>query len=284
MRLDFLFCFKAASLKAMFLGLTACVALGCGGKGKKDWGEGPDLPQVSNLKERRDKLVPLLESAEQEKASLVAKLREAGVSKSSDLKNNPAAQRLASALQKVSGNIKNLQTEIARVDEALALTVSLERLNEQKKVAVSDEELSALAVASNQDLPPTANDPAHLEAILSKELGSKKRTDPSDARAKQLVGKWLAEPGDREQYVVEFAPWGIVTGTKSHSYTDGSRSNFVETGRYSLDGSTLIITEVGSRGKTIQREVEFLTNNELLVTKPTEGGFYSLYGRLRRIK
>lgn len=234
-------------------------------------------PQVAKLEERRERLVPLLEKAEDEKADLVAKLREAGVTKSSDLKNNPVAQRYAAALQKVSHDIAGIQAEIGRLDEAVTHAKALKRRADQEKVRITDEELAALTVGSGQDLPLTATDPANLDALLAKELTG---TPSPPSSRKSLVGKWKIEKGEVDG-TVEFTAGGTVLFTWFHT---GLKKDWVQTGKYTLTRSTLKITEAGDYGSESQRQIEFLSNDELLVAKQSGLGFTWLFGRLKRIQ
>jgi len=233
-------------------------------------------PQVARLEEWRERLVPLLEKAEYEKADLVAKLREAGVTKASDLKSNPVAQRYAAALQKVSHDIAGIQAEIGRLDEAITHAKALKRRVDQEKVRITDEVLAALTVGSGQDLPLTATDPTNLDALLAKELSG--TTSPSSSR-KSLVGKWKIEKGEVDG-TVEFTAGGTVLFTWFHT---GLKKDWVETGKYTLTRSTLKITEAGDYGSESQRQIEFLSNDELLVAKQSGLGFTWLFGRLKRI-
>lgn len=234
-------------------------------------------PQVAKLEERRERLVPLLEKAEDEKADLVAKLREAGVTKASDLKDNSVAQRYAAALQKVSHDIAGIQAEIGRLDEAITHAKALKRRAEQDTVRITDEELAALTVGSGQDLPLTATDPANLDALLAKELSG---TPSPPSSRKSLVGKWKIEKGEVDG-TVEFTAGGTVLFTWFHT---GLKKDWVETGKYTLTRSTLKITEAGDYGSESQREIEFLSNDELLVAKQSGLGFTWLFGRLKRIQ
>ena len=233
-------------------------------------------PQITKLENRREALIPLLEKAEDEKVELVAKLRDAGVAKSSDLKNNPTAQRYAVALQKVSHDIKTIQDEIGRLDEGITHAKALSRRAEQDKVRISDEELAALTVDSGKDSPLTASDPANLDALLAKELSGTSR--PAASR-KSLVGKWKIEKGEVDG-TVEFSAGGTVIFTWFHT---GLKRDWVQTGKYTLTRSTLKITESGDYGSESQREIDFLSNDELLVAKPSGLGFTWLFGRLKRI-
>lgn len=234
-------------------------------------------PQVAKLEERRERLVPLLEKAEDEKADLLAKLREAGVTKASDLKNNPVAQRYAATLQKVSHDIAGIQAEIGRLDEAITHAKALKRRAEQERVRITDEELAALTVGSSQNLPLTATDPANLDALLAKELSG---TPSPPSTRKSLVGKWQIEKGEVDG-TVEFTAGGTVLFTWFHT---GLKKDWVQTGKYTLTRSTLKITEAGDYGSESQREIEFLSNDELLVAKQTGLGFTWLFGRLKRIQ
>lgn len=233
-------------------------------------------PQVAKLEERRERLVPLLEKAEDEEADLVAKLRVAGVTKASDLRNDPVAQRYAAAWQKVGHDIAGIQAEIGRLDEAITHAKALKRRAEQEKVRITDEELAALAVGSSQDLPLTATDPANLDALLAKELSG---TPSPPSSRKSIVGKWKIEQGEVDG-TVEFTAGGTVIFTWFHT---GLKKDWVETGKYTLTRSTLKITEAGDYGSESQRHMEFLSNDELLVAKQSGLGFRWLFGRLKRI-
>ncbi len=234
-------------------------------------------PQVAKLEERRERLVPLLEKAEDEKADLVAKLREAGVTKASDLKSNPVAQRYAAALQKVSHDTAGIQAEIGRLDEAITHAKALKRRAEQEKVRITDEELAALTVGSSQSLPLTATDPANLDALLAKELTG---TPSPPSSRKSLVGKWKIEKGEVDG-TVEFTAGGTVLFTWFHT---GLKKDWVQTGKYTLTRSTLKITEAGDYGSESQRQIEFLTSDELLIANESGLGFRKLFGRLKRIQ
>lgn len=233
-------------------------------------------PQVAKLEERRERLVPLLEKAEDEKDDLVAKLRDAGVTTASDLKNNPVAQRYAAALQKVTHDIAGIQSEIGRLDEAITHAKALKRRADQEKVRITDEELAALTVSSGQDLPFTATDPANLDALLAKELTG---TPSPPSSRKSLVGKWKIEKGEVDG-TVEFTAGGTVLFTWFHT---GLKRDWVQTGKYTLTRSTLKIIEAGDYGSESQRQIEFLSNDELLVAKQSGLGFTWLFGRLKRI-
>jgi hypothetical protein len=233
--------------------------------------------QIAKLENRRETLIPLLEKAEDEKAELVAKLRDAGVAKSSDLKNNPTAQRYAVALQKVSHDIKTLQGEIGRLDEAITHAKALSRRANQDKVRISDEELAALSVDSGKDSPPTASDPANLDALLANELAGSK---PTPTSRKSIVGKWKIEKGEVKGDV-EFSAGGTVIFTWFHT---GLKKDWVDTGKYSLNRNSLKIKASGEYGSESEREIEFLSGDELLVTKPKGHQFTWLFGRLVRVK
>jgi hypothetical protein len=232
--------------------------------------------QIAKLENRRETLIPLLDKAEDEKAELVKKLREAGVAKLSDLKNNPTAKRYAVALQKISHDIAGIQAEIGRLDEAITHAKALKRRAEQEKVRITDEELAVLTVGSGQDLPLTASDPANLDALLAKELSES--PSPTASR-KSLVGKWKIEQGEVDG-TVEFSAGGTVIFTWFHV---GLKKDWVHTGKYSVSRSTLKITEAGDYGSQSEREIEFLSNDELLVAKQSGLGFTWLFGRLKRI-
>jgi hypothetical protein len=122
----------------------------------------------------------------------------------------------------------------------------------------------------------TASDPANLDALLAKELSES--PSPTASR-KSLVGKWKIEQGEVDG-TVEFSAGGTVIFTWFHV---GLKKDWVHTGKYSVSRSTLKITEAGDYGSQSEREIEFLSNDELLVAKQSGLGFTWLFGRLKRI-
>lgn len=67
-------------------------------------------------------------------------------------------------------------------------------------------------------------------------------------------------------------------------YHTGLRKNWTETGKYSLDGRSLTIKAAGEYGGESVREIEFLSDDELLIQEPRGTHFTWLYGRLKRAK
>ena len=230
-------------------------------------------PKITKLENRRETLIPLLEKAEDEKAELVAKLRDAGVAKSSDLKNNPTAQRYAVALQKVSHDIKTIQDEIGRLDEAITHAKALSRRAEQDKVRITDEELAALTVDSGNDSPLTASDPANLDALLAKELAGSEVGQASprtrSLRSSKLVGTWellkLGYGGEKIHF--EFTASGSVISR---------RAGLEFIGSYAVRDSLLTITDTERRTATYA--LEFSPDAKTVLFREDKGSYSDFKG------
>ena len=75
--------------------------------------------QISKLEDRKNKLKPLIDKTEAQKQLLLDKLKDAGITQGTDLKGNPAAQRLANSLKQVILDIRKLKIEIDKIDDVL---------------------------------------------------------------------------------------------------------------------------------------------------------------------
>ncbi|HEY7329480.1 MAG TPA: hypothetical protein VH592_17710 [Gemmataceae bacterium] len=67
-------------------------------------------------------------------------------------------------------------------------------------------------------------------------------------------------------------------------YRRDLKQNITETGKYTLTGKSLKIKASGEYDGESVREIEFLTDDELLVHRPKGFNFSWLYGRLKRVK
>lgn len=235
---------------------------------------------ILRLQQRRAKLIPLLEKATAEKDELVAKLQDAGVTKASDIKSNSSARNYAAALQKLATDIRNLQLEVSRIDEAITHANGIKRRLEQKDAGVTDEELAALTAESGAMDSPTAGDPASLDAILTQELQGKSARTIAKPSKQSLVGKWEIIEGEKKG-TATFTSGGTIQFVWCHSSSDRMWN---ETGKYTTSGNKLTIKASGDYGSESNRDFEFISENELLVNKPTCCDFNWLYGRLRRVQ
>ena len=250
--------------------------------------------KITQLEYRRDKLIPLLEKAEVEKADLIAKLKDAGVAKASDLKNIPSARHYAVSLAKVSKEIESIKDNIGQLEEAIASANSIIRQAEQDKVQISAEDLAKLTVISEGNITSTALDPANLDALLTKELngsdhltiekksgGSKfpsnekpkltEKTSTSLASGStKLAGNWeiLKTGYGGKKVYLEFTKQGSVI----------FRMEYLEKiGRFTLNGSRLTLTD--KRDKNTVYAVEFASDGKSVLMRD-EGNKYSDFNNL----
>lgn len=169
--------------------------------------------QITKLDEKRQRLLPLLEAAVNEKAVLIEKLRDAGIRAASDLQTTPSARSIVSALQKLDSDIRSLQAALGRADEGITYANAIKRRIEQEAAGVSNEELSALTGESGALESPIAGDPISLEALLTRELqgpAASIKAQPlrPGSVGEVIVGRWRPEGGAGD--AVEFTPHGNV--------------------------------------------------------------------------
>lgn len=250
--------------------------------------------KITQLEYRRDALTLLLEKAEDEKADLIAKLRDAGVAKASDLKNIPSARHYAVSLAKVSKEIESIKDNIGQLEEAIASANSIIRQAEQDKVQISAEDLAKLTVVSAGNTTSTALDPANLDALLTKELNgsdhstiekkSGGRKFPSNEKQKltettstslasgstKLAGNWeiLKTGYGGKKIYLEFTKQGSVI----------FRMEYLEhIGKFTLNGSQLTLTD--KRDKNTVYAVEFSSDGKSVLMRD-EGNKYSDFNNL----
>lgn len=160
--------------------------------------------RIRALETRRSQLLPLLETAESDRAEIVEKLRDSGVSGGSDLRDNPIAQRLASTLQTVVRDIQRLRFEIEKLDEAVIHVNTLKRRAEQEALGITDEELASLSVDTKGDGSALSGDPVSLDDLLAQELGGRRTTQTRSDEEED----WRVRNGDAD-------PSSDVTATTS---------------------------------------------------------------------
>jgi hypothetical protein len=263
--------------------------------------ETPDDPEASGplvdarerakrFEKKRAALQPLLGKALADRDELVGKLREAGVEKSADLKGNSRGQQLAGALQRLTVEIDGLERSIAAIDKAIVEAQSVVRRLERERAGISDEEMRKLAEQLREaeertdGAARTPVTPLDVEAALDKALKGTRNTQPSQSSTaqadKRLVGKWEIVEGEQKG-TATFTDGGTVFFTW---FRRDIKRNLNETGKYSLAGKSLKIKASGEYDGESVREIEFLTDDELLVHRPKGFNFTWLYGRLKRVK
>ena len=125
-----------------------------------------------DLQERRSRIGDLIDRAEADKRSVVEKLRAMGATSANTVPDTPAARRLTSELERLSGEIRSLRNDAATLDEAIAKAGSLTRRIKQADAAATDEELASLSVDLRlaSDESRKATNPVELESLLDEEL------------------------------------------------------------------------------------------------------------------
>ena len=246
--------------------------------------------RVRRFEKKRAALQPLLDKALADRDELVGKLREAGVEKPADLKGNSRGQQLAGALQRLTGEIDGLGRSLAAIDKAIVEAQSVVRRLERERAGISDEEMRKLAeqlreVEERTDgAARTPVTPLDVEAALDKALKGTPNSKPSQPSTvvmdKRLVGKWEIVEGEQKG-TATFTEGGTVLFAWFHR---DLKRNLTETGSYTLAGKSLKIKASGHYDGESVREIEFLTDDELLVHRPKGFNFTWLYGRLKRLK
>ena len=246
--------------------------------------------RVRRFEKKRAALQPFLDKALADRDELVGKLWEAGVEKPADLKGNSRGQQLATAVQRLTVEIDGLERSIAAIDQAIVEAQSVVRRLERERAGIGDEEMRKLAeqlreVEERTDgAARTPVTPLDVEAALDKALkgnrGSK-RSQPSTALVdKRLVGKWEIVEGEQKG-TATFTDGGTVFFAW---FRRDLKRNLTETGNYTLAGKSLKIKASGQYDGESVREIEFLSDDELLVHRPKGFNFTWLYGRLKRVK
>jgi hypothetical protein len=246
--------------------------------------------RVKRFEKKRAALQALLDKALGDREELVAKLREAGVKKPADLKGNSRGQQLAAALQRLTVEIDGLERSISAIDQAIVEAQSVVRRLERERAGIGDEEMRKLAeqlreVEERTDgAARTPVTPLDVEAALDKALKGSRSSKPSQPSTalgdKRLVGKWEIVEGEQK---------GTATFTEGGTvffawFRRDLKRNLTETGNYTLAGKSLKIKASGQYDGESVREIEFLSDDELLVHRPKGFNFTWLYGRLKRAK
>lgn len=106
--------------------------------------------------------------------------------------------------------------------------------------------------------------------------------DPGDARIddKRITGRWEIVEGEQKG-TATFTEGGTVLFVWFHP---SLKKNWTETGNFSLTGKNLKIKAAGEYGDESVRRIEFLSDGELLIQRPSGLDFTWLYGRLKRVR
>lgn len=245
--------------------------------------------RVRRFETKRAALQRLLDKALAERDELVDKLRDAGVQKRADLKGNRRGQQLAGSLQRLTSEIDGLERSLAAIDKTILEAKSVVRRLERERAGISEEEMRRLAEQLREAEERTDGagsqpvTPLELETALAKALQGRPKAKPPAADAqpdRRLVGKWEIIEGEQKGRAT-FTDGGTILFVWYHT---GLKKNWTETGRYRLDGRSLTIKAAGGYGGESVREIEFLSDDELLIQRSTGSHFTWLYGRLKRAK
>jgi hypothetical protein len=169
--------------------------------------------RVKRFEKKRAALQPLLDKALGDRDELVAKLREAGVEKSADLKGNSRGQQLAASLQRLTVEIDGLERSITAIDKAIVEAQSVVRRLERERAGISEEEMRKLAEqlreveertdgASSKPLTPLEVDAALEKALKNTPKASEKSKTlaKSDKAATEPPGNTITMKGGRSGY------------------------------------------------------------------------------------
>jgi hypothetical protein len=235
---------------------------------------------VRKFEKKRQALEPVLERALADRDELVAKLREAGVTKPSDLKGNARGRKLAESLTKLGAEIEGLGRQAATLDSAILDAKAVVRRLERQQAGISEEEMGRLAeqlgeAEERTDGAAKPVTPLDVEAALEKALKgscSQPRRTASGQAASKLVGQWgHHHPTDGSTYSLEFTR-GDTAILKRYSLE--------AVGTYVLAGDTLTLTD--GDGRAVGYSLEFRSANEVLFRseagKDRYGGFDGLAG------
>jgi hypothetical protein len=236
--------------------------------------------QVRRFEKKRQALEPVLERALGEQEQLVAKLREAGVTSPSDLKDNPRGRKLAESLTKLGAEVEGLERQAAALDSAILDAKAVVRRLERQQAGVSEEEMGRLAeqlreAEERTDGAAKPVTPLDVEAALEKALkGPAGQPGKAPVQATtRLVGLWEHHhPTDGSTYSLELTR-GDTAILKRYSLE--------VVGTYALGGNTLTLTD--GEGRPVGYSLEFGSAKDVLFrtegSKNRYGGFDGLAGR-----
>jgi hypothetical protein len=250
---------------------------------------------VRKFEKKRQALEPVLERALADRDELVAKLREAGVTKPSDLKGNLRGQKLAESLAKLSAEIEGLERQAAALDSAILDAKAVVRRLERQQAGISEEEMGRLAeqlrdAEERTDGAAKPVTPLDVEAVLEKALkGSSSPAQKTTPRqgATSLVGRWQLVEGKRPG-TVEFTRGG----TALLAWDDGIANALGQrqrraTLKYTLKGNALRLEEPGEfeYRQKCDVQIEFIGQDEIiLVNQKNSLSFDWLDGRAKRVR
>ena len=242
--------------------------------------------RLSGFEQKQLQLEPLLEKAEADRSALIGKLREMGVTSVTDLKNNAEAQRLAASVQKVASEIRGLQQQRLSLDAAIIDAKTVIRRMEREAAGISDDEMRRLSeqlrdVVDRTDPAAMPVTPLDVDVALSEAIRLTPKAaslSPQEA-SRTLIGKWEVVEGEVKG-TATFTTGGNIIFTWWH---ESLGKNWSETGTYAVATKRLTIKGAGDYGQASERELEFLSEDEVLINKPQGLGMSWLFGRLKRV-
>ena len=230
------------------------------------------------FEQKRAKIVPLLEKAEEDRDELITKLREIGVNSTADLKGNARGQRLAESVRKLETEIVGLQGQMTLLDTAILDARAFIRRVEREAAGISEKEMRKLDeqlkdIEDRTDGTPLPVTPLDIDAALEKafKVSPSKQTAMPSARqphAAQLIGKWQVAEGQRKG-TIEFTKGG----TALLVWSDGLRNALGESERrstlkYALSDNLLTIMDPRySEEKYLEKfeiEIEVISQDEMI--------------------
>jgi hypothetical protein len=157
------------------------------GEGEKSHALTDARNRLRNFEQKRSRIEPLLETVLAERDELVAKLRDAGVKSTADLKGNLRGQKLAQTVQKITAEIAGLESQIATIDSALFDARAVIRRMEREAEGISEDEMRMLSEQLRQaeertDGTPLPVTPLDVDAAVEKAL----EAVPKNATPKKL--------------------------------------------------------------------------------------------------
>ena len=136
-----------------------------GGEGEKSQAVTDARNRLRNFEQKRSRIEPLLEKVLAERDEMVARLRDAGVKSTADLKGNLRGQKLAQTIQKITAEIAGLESQIATIDSALFDARAVIRRMEREAEGISEDEMRMLSEQLRQAEERTDGTPLPVTAI-----------------------------------------------------------------------------------------------------------------------
>jgi hypothetical protein len=151
---------------------------------------------------------------------------------------------------------------------------------ETAEATVEETEASRINVLIEAGTDEPEAELVHLPKLATP-AASPERPSTANAFDERLCGKWRIAEGDVDG-TVRFTPGGNVLFVWYHR---GLGRDWTQTGSYGWTGpATIRIEESGNYASESTKGVEFLADDELLITKQAGYGFTWLFGRLERVE